>query len=164
MKHLILIAICLILSACSSSGNDTSPLVGTWFTQSCAQGTDSSGTPVDSWAIGKYEFTSDGLIKFDPVYYDDSQCIVQSQQPITTNTLTPPSYIDSGVVTLQEGIQGHSLSIVFQVPNDVFTIESFYTINNSVLCFSDTLTFEPLKFGFSQIGGDAINFNDCLVK
>ncbi|HHI93231.1 MAG TPA: hypothetical protein ENK04_06915 [Gammaproteobacteria bacterium] len=169
MKLLTLIITSIIISACGNSGDTTSstigtsPITGVWFTQSCIQAADSSGALIPLWVIGKYEFTTDGFIQFSPVNYDDSQCLTKSQPP-TTNTLTPPTYIDKGETTLQEGIKGYAITIIFKVPNDVFTVDTFYTINNDTLCFSNTLTVEPLKFGFSQTGGDAINFNDCLIK
>jgi len=165
MKLVTYIAMSIIITACSNSGtNDSSPLVDTWLTQACAQGTSSSGSPVNEWFIGRYEFTASGLLIFEPDQYEDSQCVTKSESQTIIHTGSPPSYIDVDPTILQEGIQGHMITIIFQDPSNNYSFDGFYTINNNVLCFSEKFTFEPLGFGAESSGSDAIDFNECLVK
>ncbi len=165
MKYFIFVAVSILITSCSNSSDENTPLIGRWVTQACTQATNSNGALVDAWFKANYEFTATGLVFFEPEQYTDSQCVTRAQTQTTENPDPVATYADQDESILQEGIQGHGITLSFITPTDTPKIDGFYTINDGALCFSGIFIFEPLKFGYSEVGGDsAINFDDCLVK
>jgi len=162
-KMIILVLSLILLSGCgggdSNNTDTTSSLVGVWVTESCEQASDSNGTLQNIWIKGLYEFTNQGKVLLGKELYLDSNCITISSTQTPAEQITPITYKDQGSRLLQEGINGGGL----QISNQSLSIDAFYTINNNSLCFSDAFTFEALKFGISQSGTDAIDFNKCLT-
>jgi len=157
----------LLLSGCdsdSSSNNESSPLLGTWVTEACEQASDSNGALINLWLKGLYEFTAQGTILLGNETYSDSNCITLSSTIPLNNGAIPAIYQDLGPTLLQEGIDGGGLSIEISAGAQLLSIDAFYTINNSALCFSDVFTFEALTFALSEAGTAAIDFNNCLTR
>lgn len=167
MKYLSAIFTIILFTGCSDSNNNpnniNSPLLGKWETQSCQQLVDSSNNPpITTWSKATYEFLLDGGIMFSPNNYTDANCTT-----IAFNTLSPSSPIaffqDLGSTTLEEGIPGHKLNIEIRAPDQTISTDGFYTINNNILCFSHSYSFEPSSFGISLIERTPIDFTSCLV-
>ncbi len=152
----------LVLSGCESNGNDESnPLAGKWITEACEQVSDTNNVLINFWAKGAYEFTEQGTILYGFEIYSDSNCITFSRTQLGNNAAV---YKNLGPLNLQEGVDGGGLEIGMGTRTQFLSIDAFYTISNSVLCFSDVFTFEVFNFGIAQSGTAAIDFNRCLRK
>ncbi len=166
MKNLILLSTIAVITGCSNSDNPNqninSPLLGTWETQACEEVTDSSlSAPFTTWSKATYEFFQNGDIVFTPDNYLDSTCINK------INSLRPDfpiaAFRDFGEITLEEGILGNKLNITIQATGQTISTSGFYTINNNILCFSHSYSFEPNTFGVSLNERPPIDFTTCLV-
>ena len=163
MKHLFIILTIIVFTGCDDNDNSqqniNSPLLGKWETQLCEQ---SNNLPFTTWAKATYEFFQNGDIIFSTNSYTDSNCTT-----IAFNTLNPASpiaaFLDLGETTLEEGISGHKLNIEIQPPDQIISTDGFYTINNNILCFSLSYSFEPTTFGISLSEITPIDFTNCLV-
>lgn len=167
MKHTSLFLTIIVFTGCSandnSNNNINSPLLGKWETQSCEQLVDSSfNPPFTIWLKATYEFFQNGDIIFSTNSYADANCTT-----IAFNTLNPVSPVaffqDLGPTILEEGIPGNKLIIEIYPPNQTISTNGFYTINNNILCFSQSYSFEPSSFGISLIERTPIDFTNCLV-
>ena len=166
MNKLVITVILTILSGCGGGTDETqpaSPLIGVWITESCEQASDSNGTLVNIWLKALYEFTTQGEILIGREEYSDSNCVTHNNTVEPTTLNTSVTYQDRGTKLLQEGIDGGGLLIEMGTGNQFVSVDAFYTINNSLLCFSDAFAFEALGFGVSESGTDAIDFNNCLI-
>lgn len=162
MKLLInIIVISVFLLGCN---NNSSPLVGSWVTESCEQLSDESGSLLNIWAKGIYEFTNQSTILFSPEVYSDANCENLSNPQPNIIGESSVTYIDLGQELLQEGIDGGGLTIIFDTGSQSFSFDGYYTINNNVMCLSDSFTFGALGLSVSQAGSDAIDFGACLLK
>jgi hypothetical protein len=163
-RSIIFVIVALLTTGCNSDNNtNSSPLLGIWITESCAQASDSNGMPVNVWVKALYEFTTFGTIRVGREVYTDSNCVTLSDTVDPAESQIPIRYADQGQVLLQEGITGGNLLIEMNDGAQLLSVEAFYTINNGALCFSDAFTFEATVFGISQSGTDAIDFNNCLT-
>ena len=167
MKYFSVIFTIILFTGCgdvnNTPDNANSPLLGIWETQSCQQFIDSSNNPpFEIWSKATYEFLLNGDIIFLANNYTDANCTT-----IAFNTLNPVSPIavfqDLGETTLEEGISGHKLNIEIRAPDQTISTNGFYTINNNILCFSQSYSFEPSSFGISIIERTPIDFTKCLV-
>ena len=163
--NITMLVISLSLTACkgSSENNESSPIIGSWATQACAQLTDNNGAPINVWVKGYYDFTVNGSISFYREGYTDSNCTTEHQNFIP-GSFSVVTFKDNGATTLQEGIQGHKIFINFMHLSPNVSSNGFYTINNNTLCFSDTFVLEANRFGINQPDISDIDFNNCLVK
>lgn len=166
MNKFVVVVALSILSGCGGGTDEIqpiSPLMGVWITESCDQASDSNGTLVNFWLKALYEFTTQGEILIGREEYSDSNCVTLNNtvSPATVNT--PITYQDGGAKLLQEGINGGGLLIEIGAGAQLLSIDAFYTINNNSLCFSDAFTFDALGFGISELGTDAIDFDNCLI-
>jgi len=166
MKTLAILAITVIISACSNSdNNNNSPIVGKWLTEACEQAPLEMGPYEGEWGKGIYEFTQENTIKTSVQLYFGSTCTVATTLIVPDNSGKYLSYTDSGSVLLKEGITGNKFTIIFTTSTPPATIDGFYNISNERLCFSDGFSFDPF---YTRINGSAtttnnINFEKCLA-
>ncbi len=154
----------MLLIACDNS-NDNSPLIGSWITVECGQVTTIDGSSINYWNRAIYEFTSAGTIKRGWQIFSDSNCTTQTKiQPPADISDFEVSYLDTGEIMLAEGIDGYSLTISFSSAVSSLSIDSFYSVNNNLLCFSDVFTFDVFEFGLYEGGASEIDFNSCLTR
>jgi len=167
-KIILITILFVVIPGCGGGGADdaqsTSPLIGTWVTESCEQASDSNDMLLNTWAKGLYEFTNQGTIRIGNEQYSDSNCTVPGSTQAPSDTAIPIIYKDNGSQLLQEGINGAGLLIEVGTGSQVSSVDAFYTINNNSLCFSDAFTFEALTFGISEIGASSIDFGSCLSR
>ena len=154
----------VFISSCGGSDGDVSPLVGTWETEKCELASDLGSTTVNSWVKGIYEFTSSGRILLGKEIYEDSNCVVQKQLIDTSESPDYIRYYDRGEVLLEEGIDGHELTIDMDSGSQPMSISAFFTINGGELCFSRAYIFEPSRFGMYESANPEIDFDNCLRK
>jgi len=136
--------------------NGGSPLLGIWQTESCKQVT-------TIWIKGIYEFTTQGTIRLGNKTYNDANCSQLSLYQEPGELPNPVIFQDKGQQLLQEGIEGGGLYIEMPIYNNTQSFDGFYTINNSVLCFSDAFTLEADIFAVMP-GLVDIDFNNCLTR
>ena len=112
-KVILLTTLFTMLSACGGGGNNdassTSPLIGVWVTEACAQASDSNGAPVNIWLKALYEFTNQDTILLGQERYCDSNCITLSGTDNPAEQIISITFKDQGSKTLQEGIDGGGL-------------------------------------------------------
>jgi hypothetical protein len=160
LKRIIILTTLVVLSSCSDGKN--SELLGTWETDACEEAPAESGSLQGSWGKGIYEFSNINTISMSLQLYADSTC-VEKINLISLENDDPLLFHDYETTTLQEGIEGHHFSLFFGA-SDLKPIEGFYTINNSKLCFSDNINFNP--FSVTSAGSELTNidFEKCLAK
>ena len=161
----------ILLAGCDDTHNSsplyTSPLIGTWITESCEQAVDINMMPIDTWVKGLYKFTDQGTIQVGKNNYYDSDCINLSFSYPPYERINPnehTKYVDNGELLLQEGINGNSLLIENSLSFYNKPLSFFFTIHNNILCFSDAIKFEAQVFSITTDGSESINFINCLIK
>lgn len=164
MKGTGIIGLCVFLLIGCESSNTNSSLPGVWQTESCQQATDSNGQPVNIWAKGIYDFTSQGTIRIGHKSYTDSNCSLLSTSQEPTEFPVTVTFQDKGQLILQEGINGSSLYIEMHTPGQMQSFDGFYTINSGSLCFSEAFRFEVFTFAVVPFDVVDINFNNCLTR
>ena len=165
--HVPIILLSIFLSGChhDNSDNDKSVLLGNWITEACEQSVNSDGGLINQWAQGIYLFQSNGDIEMSFRSFSDSSCSGE-YEPIQRTVVTNFSltFIDNGKVTLEEGIEGGSISVTFDFEEQNMVTEGFYTINSELLCFSDNLNFDPNGISTSEAEYSSIDFEKCMSK
>ena len=164
-KRYLLSLFSVFIISCSN-GNDSvdntdSQLLGTWKTESCEQINTLDSNFSNLWGTGTYQFVYNGDIKFDPEVYSDSTCTTIAFSTIGIAKVA--SFEDLGEETLQEGIAGNRINIIFTLPDQAISTEAFYTIINERLCFSQSYHFNATGFGISPYVIPDIDFTNCLV-
>lgn len=169
MKLSIVVSSLVFITACENQSNN-SQLVDLWATESCEQVIATNGAETDQWQTALYKFTNQDEILVGRETYNDSNCIaivetVLPSELTTSNTVLTVSYKDQGSAQLEEGLKGNALQITMtSSSDDSLSLDAFYIYRNDKLCFSEAFTFDVFDFGISEIGSDAINFNQCLTK
>lgn len=160
----LLVSVSLLVAGCVNDGgsDETSPVAGAWITESCEQVSDSGGSLVNVWMKGLYEFSSEGIIRIGHQGYADADCVTLGESVAPADT--PVTYVDKGPQMLQEGIEGAGLNVTVDIPDHFSSVDGYYLISGGRLCFSDRFVFEATTFGVSGLGGDAIDFSQCLVR
>ena len=159
----ILLILLTHLTACDNN-SDKASILGVWHTEACEQAPDTLGSNSGSWGKGRYEFTDNNIINVSIQFYTGASCSITSELIEAVNINSPLTFIDFGQVTLEEGIEGNQFYLTLPIPDAPSTIEGFYTLNNSKLCFSDNINFNPYSVSSSEIETTAIDFEKCLVK
>lgn len=159
----------LAISGCKLVDSDeagSSPLVGTWETNACAQMEGPEGAPIELWAKGLWSFYRSGALALRLDQYADPACTSPKRlvEDFEEPAQTPFSYVDFGEETLGDGLRGGRVLIMMDYDGTSFDAEGFYTINAGLLCFSHNLNFEPLGFLSSEAESTDIDFEKCLTK
>ena len=150
------------LENCTADKYDYS---GSWVTQECNALIALDGTVTNSWLKGVYNFTENGVIKFDSVPFDNSSRLGDSIK--TQHDLTPEiSYDVIAPLATDDGSEGTEIEITVEIEGKLYKTPGYLVITTeNELCYSSTFYFGPDHFSFSQsaLTGNIL-YENYLVK
>ncbi len=173
-KNLSFSLLLFLMYGCDKSQNE-SMLTGTWITERC-EATCISESPATScsftsgsetiWAKGIYEFTADGDFLTSEKFYSDSDCITNTITNTSPTYTSVMRYEENQTIILSSGASARALTVDIILANEILSVDTFYTISNGLLCFTDSLILNARSITFDPTDtlADNINFENCLQK
>lgn len=163
----IIFTIILFCTGCDTD-NTPPPIEGKWVTQACEQTSDSPNPGLSRWSKGTYEFTTERELLIGSISYTDADCITHISTQAGTIANTQISFSHLGATSVEEGVEAFGLSLLPYRDDRETVYDGVYTINNNILCLSETFSFGVTGYHLSGLSGEPdkirIDFTKCLEK